>query len=69
MRAAAALSRFAASPCGAPRTSSACDTPPCRVRAPAPSIARGPSASARALLVGRHKRLSNSHARHTKLKG
>eukprot|EP00965_Chrysotila_dentata_P143285 4734358-Pleurochrysis_carterae.AAC.1 len=51
MRAAAALSRFAASLRGTPRTSSTCASPPRRACAPAPFIARGPSASARALLA------------------
>eukprot|EP00965_Chrysotila_dentata_P058502 1940414-Pleurochrysis_carterae.AAC.1 len=69
MRAAAVLSRFVTSLRGTLRSPSPCASPPRRACAPAPFIARGPSVSARALLAGRHKRLSNSHARHANLKG
>eukprot|EP00965_Chrysotila_dentata_P055294 1835136-Pleurochrysis_carterae.AAC.1 len=41
MRAAAVLSRFAASLRGTPRTTSPCALPPRRACAPAPFIARG----------------------------
>eukprot|EP00965_Chrysotila_dentata_P018432 613545-Pleurochrysis_carterae.AAC.1 len=66
LRAAAALCRFVASLRDSPRSPTPrVSHPRC---APAPFIARGPSVSARALLAGRHKRLSNAHARHTNLK-